>query len=205
MDAPNVVTSSSSGSHSVEDFQKQVLRLLRDITTVDADALLTNKPSSDILGTSIIQTLENISAALRNQKLTSEADTLQIVLEKAKDKKEYGGLGLGDDVSLSDQDYEDVLFLVEAWLTSLASKQSCRNFLSTVPKRETATRPMTLAQKIFAQHVVGDIPLEGLTAGDVARVGIDWILASELSWQVSTRPCGTSKQSSKYSGHGSNI
>jgi len=43
---------------------------------------------------------------------------------------------------------------------------------------------MTLAQKIFAQHVIGEMPSYGLKAGDVVRVGVDWILASELSWSV---------------------
>ncbi len=185
MDSSNLTTHSGRVCHSVEEFQKKILKSLRDIASVDTEALLTNYTSSKSLDKPVIQTLEDISAILRNKNLISEADALQIVLEKTRDKQEYGGLGLGDNISPSNQDYEDVLFLVEAWLTSLSSKQSSRNFLSTLPKKEAATRPMTLAQKIFAQHVVGDVPPDGLSVGDVVRVGIDWILASELSWQVS--------------------
>jgi hypothetical protein len=44
---------------------------------------------------------------------------------------------------------------------------------------------MNLAQKIFAHHTIGGCPIEGLAIGDVVRVGVDWIIASELSWSVS--------------------
>ena len=42
---------------------------------------------------------------------------------------------------------------------------------------------MTLAQKIFTQHALGSKQAEhGLSLGDVVRVGVDWVIASELSW-----------------------
>ena len=41
---------------------------------------------------------------------------------------------------------------------------------------------MTLTQKIFAQHALSQLPESGLSTGSVVQVGLDWILASELSW-----------------------
>jgi hypothetical protein len=48
---------------------------------------------------------------------------------------------------------------------------------------------MTLAEKVYAAH---DIDQKGeVKPGDVIRVDVDWILASELSWKVSDgRPRG---------------
>ena len=42
---------------------------------------------------------------------------------------------------------------------------------------------MTLSEKIFAAH---DIERKGeVKPGDMIRVDVDWIIASELSWSVS--------------------
>ena len=46
---------------------------------------------------------------------------------------------------------------------------------------------MNLAQKIFALHSLSTLPASGLSTGSVVRVGIDWILASELSWSSMAR------------------
>lgn len=43
------------------------------------------------------------------------------------------------------------------------------------------TRPMTLTQKILAQHAVG-LPRPWVEAGDVLRIRVDWTIASELAW-----------------------
>lgn len=43
---------------------------------------------------------------------------------------------------------------------------------------------MTLSEKIFAAH---DIEQRGeLKPGDMIRVDVDWIMASEISWSVSS-------------------
>lgn len=41
--------------------------------------------------------------------------------------------------------------------------------------------PMTLTQKILYAHAIAP-PREGLRAGDVARIKVDWTIASELAW-----------------------
>lgn len=116
-----------------------------------------------------------------------ESEALAQVLEKVIDSPNFGGLGLGSSrtTEATPQQVSESLFLVEAWLDSVTSAERAKGFLSYLPSAAPGTKPMTLAQKIFAQHVIGDKPAQGLVAGDVVRVGVDWILASELSWAVS--------------------
>ena len=130
--------------------------------------------------------LSRYSNGLRDGGKTAEADALDRVREKVIDKKAFGGLGLGDNTTADPAQQTEILFLVEAWLEAINSQERARDFLCYRKSPTEGTRPMTLAQKIFAQHAVGEKPAIGLAAGDVVRVGIDWILASELSWQVRT-------------------
>jgi hypothetical protein len=44
---------------------------------------------------------------------------------------------------------------------------------------------MTLAENIFAYHIIGGCSVEGIKPGNVVRVSIDWIIASKLTWSVS--------------------
>lgn len=44
-----------------------------------------------------------------------------------------------------------------------------------------ARRPMTLTQKILAQHALG-LTRPWVEAGDVVRIRVDWTMASELAW-----------------------
>lgn len=82
--------------------------------------------------------------------------------------------------TLSPQQTAEVLFKVEAYLESLNSIDRAR-----VPKQPLKARPpgrrdMTLSEKIFAAH---DLQSRGeVKAGDLIRVSVDWIMASELSW-----------------------
>ncbi len=45
----------------------------------------------------------------------------------------------------------------------------------------TQRRPMTLTQKILAQHAVA-LPRPWVQAGDILRIRVDWTIASELAW-----------------------
>jgi 3-isopropylmalate dehydratase small subunit len=44
-----------------------------------------------------------------------------------------------------------------------------------------SSRPMTLTQKILYAHAINP-PAEGLRAGDLVRIKVDWTIASELAW-----------------------
>jgi aconitate hydratase/homoaconitate hydratase len=45
----------------------------------------------------------------------------------------------------------------------------------------TQRRPMTLTQKILAQHAVA-LPRPWVQAGDILQIRVDWTIASELAW-----------------------
>src|SRR5262249_3602539 len=49
------------------------------------------------------------------------------------------------------------------------------------PITTPARRPMTLTQKILAEHAVG-LPRPWVATGDMLRVRVDWTIASELAW-----------------------
>src|SRR5689334_1988534 len=46
---------------------------------------------------------------------------------------------------------------------------------------DTQPRPMTLTQKILAQHAVS-LPRPWVQAGDILQINVDWTIASELAW-----------------------
>lgn len=165
-------------------FQSRVLELLGKLRGIDAEKLKSNLPAH-ISQASPSNILIPISSALRKILKTSEAETLNQVIEKVVDSKSFGGLGLAENTTAQTTDYDNVLDLTEAWLSSLNAQDKSRNIHSTVAVRSEKTRPMNLAQKIFAYHTIGGCPTEGLSTGDVIRVAVDWILTSELSWTVS--------------------
>jgi hypothetical protein len=99
---------------------------------------------------------------------------------------DFGGLGLKSSSDLTPEDEKSVLFLVSAYLESLNSQDRAKSIPPTLTSRPEGRRGMTLSEKIFAAH---DVEMRGvLKPGDMVRVGIDFIIASELSWAVSL--CG---------------
>ncbi|KIW24169.1 uncharacterized protein PV07_09899 [Cladophialophora immunda] len=167
-----------------DEFESKLRDLLSRTRKVDLTALnLSPEKSSN----GIPAVLLCYAQALKEAHHAPEAEALDQVREKALDRKAFGGLGLHDDDTATPAEQSETLFLVEAWLEAVNSRERAQNFLSYRSSPAEGTRPMTLAQKIFAQHVIGDKPGKGLAAGDVVRVGIDWILASELSWQGMAR------------------
>src|SRR5258708_7797365 len=53
--------------------------------------------------------------------------------------------------------------------------------MPSIPSSNTDRRPMTLTQKILAQHAVGS-QRPWVETGDMLRVRVDWTIASELAW-----------------------
>jgi hypothetical protein len=168
-------------------FLPQVLNLLKKLRGVPLDVLEAEIPSrsTSAASYSIAETLSALSLALTRISRKREAGAIDQVLEKAVDKKAFGGLGLSRSGPATSSDYGEVLFLTEAWLESLNSQEKAATQLSTIDVWSEKAKPMNLAQKIFAHHTIGGCPIEGLAIGDVVRVGVDWIIASELSWSVS--------------------
>ena len=99
---------------------------------------------------------------------------------------DFGGLGFKANQNLSPKEEAQVLFLISAWLESLNSADRYKRPLKLLTARPKGRRGMTLSEKIFAAH---DIERRGeLKPGDMVRVAVDWVMASEISWSVSSCP-----------------
>lgn len=84
---------------------------------------------------------------------------------------------------LTDAEREKVAFLVDSWLYAAVQETTKPVSSLQIGVRQTR-RPMTLLEKIFTHHVLPGGGSTGVRAGDVIRVSVDWVLASEISWVV---------------------
>lgn len=155
-----------------------LLNLLKQRRQLDVSYL----PSHLKNDLSVDQCLQQLAEALGARNYNAEAESIRAVHDLVIDSPNFGGLGIEQALQLTNEQYDEVLFLADSWLEALNSADRAPLALEPRSQRLLETRPMTLAQKIFAQHVIGGCPAEGLRVGDVVRVSVDWILASELSW-----------------------
>ncbi|KAH8898952.1 aconitase iron-sulfur domain-containing protein [Thozetella sp. PMI_491] len=128
-----------------------------------------------------IMAIEAVSAALKANGNEREADALQQVVTIAITSPDYGGKGLSKEGGeISEEDKNELLFLVSAWLEALNSQDRARPVLVPVTSRPAGRRPMNVTEKIFAMH---DVASKGyVQPGEMIRVAVDWIMSSELSW-----------------------
>ncbi|KAH8691621.1 aconitase family protein [Talaromyces proteolyticus] len=126
-----------------------------------------------------LKTLGDILLAHGHQR---EANTIKDVLTICEQPSDLGGLGLNGDVEPFPAEKEsEIVFLVSAWLESLNSADRSRSRQAPLPVRPEGRRGMTLSEKIFALH---DVDQKGYVApGDLIRVDVDWVIASEASWK----------------------
>ena len=130
-----------------------------------------------------------LSEILSKAQYTREAEALESVHSLACVGTDFGGLGLVPE-DLGPKDEAQVLFLLSAWLESLNSADRSKAPIKMLTSRPNGRRGMTLTEKIFASH---DSERRGeLKPGDMVRVDVDWVMASELSWSVSRLLKGTS-------------
>jgi hypothetical protein len=117
-------------------------------------------------GENLLEQLKSMTDILFTNNHSREGEALSHVSSLATISPDFGGL-----------------FLVSAWLEALNSADRSKSLPKPLPSRPEGRRGMTLSEKIFAAH---DIEQSGfVTPGDVVRVSVDWIMASELSWGVS--------------------
>ncbi|KAB8269260.1 hypothetical protein BDV30DRAFT_229958 [Aspergillus minisclerotigenes] len=132
------------------------------------------------LGSNLIQNLKIAQNTLRDYGHFREADALTDVLINSAQLPELGGLGLTDHTDLTEEQDSEVLFLVSAWWEALNSADRAKAFPAPLRTRPEGRRGMTLSEKIFSLH---DIDQRGSVApGDLIRVDVDWVIASEASW-----------------------
>lgn len=176
-----------SSASSPAEFIAAVLSLLRSTRAIDETTLQTlTSALAPTLGQTPVNILKTLVHSLQASGKKLEANALAIVLEKTTDSPSHGGLGITTSSTGSPTEYEDILFLVSAHLTA-ANYANDVLIKDTKAEASPQTHPMTLAQKIFAQHTLSSIPITGLSTGSVVRVGLDWVLASELSWASMAR------------------
>lgn len=185
-----MVTSATEEGTSVAgtctELISQITKLLQTSRKIDSNELLQQVSTSTKERPTLSTAFDAINSSLKYLGRSAEVDALQSAYEKVTEQKEYGGLAISaDQTALDPTSFEAVLFQVEAYLTALSKKEASRQTLPVISTPAPGTKPMTIAEKIFAHHAVGEIPPQGLSAGDVIRVGLDWVLASELSWDVS--------------------
>lgn len=125
-----------------------------------------------------------ISALLEIGK-TKEAETLDHVLYLCSEDRELGGHSISANQLLADADREKIAFLVDSWLYAASREAASEMITVDVDISFKMRRPMTLSEKVFAHHMLPGNPSTGVKAGDVVRVSVDWVLASEVSWMVS--------------------
>jgi hypothetical protein len=127
--------------------------------------------------------LNSVIDILFTNRQTRAAEALSNVSSLAVLSPDFGGLGYSLEMCLDTQQEAEVVFLASAWLESLNSVDRSKSLPKPLTSRPEGRRGMTLSEKIFAMH---DIDQKGfVTPADVVRVSVDWILASELSWNVS--------------------
>ncbi|KAF9249740.1 hypothetical protein DTO027I6_9492 [Penicillium roqueforti] len=128
-----------------------------------------------------LQNLEYISTILRTDHTKQrEVDVLTDVLGICYQPAMLGGLGINQPDSLTIQQQSEIFFLVDAWLESLNSADREKSMPCLLTHRPEGRRGMTVSEKIFAMHDLNHIGW--VAPGDIIRVHVDWILASEVSW-----------------------
>jgi hypothetical protein len=133
----------------------------------------------------MLKQLESLSAILISSGLDREAAVMREVHQISTTPTAFGGLGLSAGHGTSSHDESELLFLVSAHLESLNSRERAQEPTAPLPARPDGRRGMTLSEKIFAAH---DVDGRGeVKPGDIIRVDVDWILASELSWAVRSK------------------
>ncbi|RDL41554.1 Uncharacterized protein BP5553_01533 [Venustampulla echinocandica] len=154
----------------------QYLQEIRQIHIIRSES----ETDPELLGESLLEQLKSVTDILHTKSQIREAEALSHVSSLTILSSDFGGLGYSADMYLDTQQEAEVVFLVSAWLESLNSVDRSQSFPKPLASRPEGRRGMTLSEKIFAAH---DLEQKGVvTPGDVIRVSVDWILASELSW-----------------------
>ncbi|KAL3485306.1 aconitase iron-sulfur domain-containing protein [Aspergillus germanicus] len=132
--------------------------------------------------------LAYLSAALDSIGRRDEATSLRHVLDLCRAPADRGGLACIASAGESKQwpaslvQLQSVHELIEAWLEALNATESATQLPPPLAVKAHGTTPMTLAEKILAQHAFSLHSPQGLRTEELVRVSVDWVVASELSW-----------------------
>ena len=166
-------------------FYKRVVNLLDSVRQIKIDFHSHETTGTVPLSNDVATSLGNIALALSHNGKVQEFEAIQNAIDKCFEKKDYGGLGLDASSTLSEKDKDDIFFFLSAWFESLNSKDRARPTRTPLTEKPAERSPMTLVEKVFTHHAVDAVPVKGLKTGDLVRVSVDWIMASEVTWAVS--------------------
>jgi aconitase B len=127
----------------------------------------------------VLSQIKQLAEQLRPQN-AREADALIEVFQHSVTIPEFGGLGLSSDHEPTAEQVSEVHFLASAYLDALNYQDRKSSPPKPLSSRPAGRRGMTVAEKILAAH---DASRKGsVKPGDVLRIDVDWVIASELNW-----------------------
>ncbi|KAJ9292671.1 hypothetical protein DTO271G3_8564 [Paecilomyces variotii] len=142
--------------------------------------ILSDNDEQELADTAGYLKQSSVLASILKQDHPRECSALSDVIAICSQPPELGGLGLTKSVTTNGDQESEILFLVSAWLEALNSADRAKSPPVPLSLRPPGRRGMTLSEKIFAFH---DIDRKGSVApGELIRVDVDWVIASEASW-----------------------
>lgn len=167
--------------------EEKLVALLEGARNINISIDHTSAVSNDI---SSLDALERLIQTLATLNREREADAIRIARDQCLESKTHGGLGLdlanSNRAGGKEENHDAILFEVEVWLEALNSEDRARGLRPSITSKPASRGPMTLSEKILAHHAVTTLPTHGPMVGDTIRVGVDWVISSELAWAVST-------------------
>ncbi|KAJ5097845.1 hypothetical protein N7532_004846 [Penicillium argentinense] len=160
------------------DDAKSQLSELGNILSSSRNITLKSLPENE--SNNLIRNLSTVGERLRQIGKCREANAITDVLEICRQPRDLGGLGISEEESSATDQESEILFLVSAWLEALNSADYAKSPPTPLADRPAGRRGMTMSEKIFAMH---DMAQRGFVApGDLIRIHVDWVIASEASW-----------------------
>ncbi|KAL2011398.1 hypothetical protein VTN00DRAFT_4116 [Thermoascus crustaceus] len=158
---------------------KQLLDYIQQIRSIK----LPESSESHVLslqGSHFLEQIESMVKVLQDAGYPRESGAFSDVISICLLPTDMGGLGHSLNAQLSEEQEAEILFLISAWLESLNSEDRSKSSIPPLMSRPPGRRAMTLTEKIFAMH---DVERKGsVQPGDMVRVDVDWVIASEASW-----------------------
>ncbi|KDN70973.1 putative aconitase [Colletotrichum sublineola] len=159
-------------------------------------------PGLDSSFSNLGQFFRFVHSELRSRDHVAEAEAIAHVAELCATDPELGGLGIvgfvtgavgwgPESASTGSITNSSVLhkveFLVDAWLSAVSSREAASRQARPVMRKQLGgtpsnAYPMTLTEKILAHHAFSLPSSRGVKPGDVVRVSLDWVIASEVAW-----------------------
>jgi hypothetical protein len=131
----------------------------------------------------LVAFLQKLADTLQQSGIRHLSEALHQTVSKCTTPEDFGGYGVAPETQLTSSQEADVVFLCSAFIEAVKSEERARSKPQPLRHKPKGRRPMTMAEKVFAAH---DVSQRGyVKPGDIIQVDVDWILASELSWQVS--------------------